>query len=59
MLLLSLDKVLEYGDVINLIQADEKNRVSAKDVPFFDNNAFREAIINAFVHNKWIDGNAL
>lgn len=58
-LLLSLDKVLEYGDVINLIQADEKNRVSArKDVPFFDNNAFREAIINAFVHNKWIDGNA-
>lgn len=24
----------------------------------FDQNAFREAIINAFVHNAWIDGNA-
>lgn len=21
-------------------------------------NAFREAIVNAFVHNKWVDGNA-
>ena len=28
------------------------------EVPLFDQNAFREAIINAFVHNVWIDGNA-
>lgn len=56
-LLLSLDKILEYGDVLNLIQTDEKNRiVERKDVPLFENKAFREAIINAFVHNKWIDG---
>lgn len=58
-ILLSLDKVLEYADVINIIQADESNRVvSRKDVSLFDKNAFMEAIINAFVHNKWVDGNA-
>ena len=58
-ILLALDKVLEYGDVINLIQADEKDRVvERKEVELFDAKAFREAIINAFVHNKWVDGNA-
>ncbi|MGN0893444.1 MAG: ATP-binding protein, partial [Succinivibrio sp.] len=55
----SLDKVLEYADVINIVQADESNRlVDRKEVQLFDNNAFREAIINAFVHNLWVDGNA-
>ncbi|MGI6680394.1 MAG: ATP-binding protein [Bdellovibrionota bacterium] len=58
-LLLSLDKVLEYGDVISLVQADEKNRkMMRNDVPLFNQNAYREAIINAFVHNLWVDGNA-
>jgi len=58
-LLNSLDKLIEYGDVINLLQTDERNRVvERKDIPLFDSRAFAEAIINAFVHNKWIDGNA-
>lgn len=58
-ILLSLDKVLEYADVINIIQADESKRIiSRKDVSLFDMSAFREAVINAFVHNKWIDGNS-
>ena len=40
------------------IQADETDRiVERKEVPLFDNDAFREAIINAFLHNKWVDGN--
>ncbi len=57
-LLYSLDEVLRYGDVLNLIQADERDRVvERKEVPLFDNEAFREAIINAFLHNKWVDGN--
>jgi len=57
-LLYSLDEVLRYGDVLNIIQADERNRVvERKDVPLFENDAFREAIINAFVHNKWVGGN--
>lgn len=58
-LLYSLDKVLEYGEVLNVPQADERNRkVVRKEVPLFDAEAFREAIINAFVHNLWITGNA-
>ena len=58
-ILLSLDKVLEYADVINIIQADESKRlVNRKDIALFEMNSFREAVINAFVHNKWIDGNA-
>ncbi|MEW4412461.1 RNA-binding domain-containing protein [Clostridium sp. AN503] len=57
--LISLDKILEYGDVLNIIQANEQNRiVERKEVPLFNPNAFREAIINAFVHNLWISGNA-
>ena len=58
-ILLSLDKVLEYADVINIIQADESRRMTTrKEVALFDATAFREAVINAFVHNKWVDGNA-
>lgn len=57
-LLYTLDEVLRYGDVLNIIQADENDRiVERKDVPLFDNKAFREAIINAVLHNLWTSGN--
>lgn len=57
-LLYSLDEVLRYGDVLNIIQADERDRVvERKEVPLFEDEAFREAVINAFVHNKWVSGN--
>lgn len=58
-LLLSLDKVLEYGEVLNVPQADERGRkVERKEVLLFDEEVFREAMINAFVHNQWTTGNA-
>lgn len=58
-LLLSLDKVLEYGEVLNVPQADERERkVERKEISLFNEDAFREAVINAFVHNQWITGNA-
>lgn len=54
-LLFSLDEVLNYGEVLNIPQADETHRVvERKEVMLFDSDAFREAIINAFVHNEWI-----
>ena len=57
-LLYTLDELLRYGDVLNIIQADERNRVvERKDVPLFDDKAFREAIINAVLHNAWVEGN--
>lgn len=44
-LLLSLDKVLEYGEILNVPQADERNRkVERKEVPLFNAEAFRERI---------------
>lgn len=58
-LLLSLDKVLEYGEILNVPQADEREcKVERKEVPLFDKDVYREAIINAFVHNAWTSGNA-
>lgn len=57
-LLYSLDELLRYGDVLNLIRTDETDRVvERKEVPLFDNKAFREAIINAVLHNLWVEGN--
>ena len=58
-LLLSLDKVLDFGDTLNIPQADERNRVvERKEVMLFNADAFREAVINAFVHNDWLNENS-
>lgn len=57
---MSLDKVLEYGEILNVSQADERERkVERKEVPLFNEDVYREAIINAFVYNAWTSGNAL
>lgn len=57
-LLYTLEDILRYGDVLNLIQADEKDRiVERKEVALLDSKAFREAVINAILHNKWVEGN--
>lgn len=58
-ILYTIDKVLEYLDVINILQADETNRVvERKEVSLFDSKALREAVLNAFIHNDWLDLNA-
>jgi ATP-dependent DNA helicase RecG len=58
-LLLSLDKVLDYGDTFNIPQADERHRVvTRKEISLFDANSYREAVINAFIHNDWRRNNA-
>ena len=45
-------------DELNLIQTDESERVVERpETPLFDSKAFREAIINAILHNLWISGN--
>jgi predicted HTH transcriptional regulator len=58
-LLLALEKVIDYGDTINVPQADERDRrVERKEVRLFNQNAFMEAVINAFQHNLWTSGSA-
>lgn len=44
-LLISFDKVLEYGDVLNIPQADERNRLSErKEVMLFDRGRFMKLL---------------
>ena len=31
--------------------------IEQNEIPLFDNKAFREAVINAVLHNKWVEGN--
>ena len=56
---MSLDMVLDFGDTLNIPQADERNRkVERKEVMLFNKQAFTEAVINAFVHNCWVNGDS-
>ena len=58
-ILLSLDRVLDFGDTLNIPQADERNRkVERKEVMLFNTDAFREAVVNAFAHNDWLHENS-
>lgn len=54
-ILYALDGIANYGkDVLNSVISSEEGRVlERKDVNLFDNDAYREAIINSFVHNYW------
>jgi len=53
-LLISLEKVLKYFEVINAVRSDlsQGQRV---DLTLFDFSSFREAWINACLHNRWIE----
>ena len=56
-LLYSLEGILRYGELINIPQTDERNRIAKrKKVPLFNQKAFREAAINACIHNNWLFG---
>ncbi len=59
-ILYALDAVANYGkDVLNVPIVNEKERVLERnDQYLFDNDAYREAIINSFVHNDWQSLNA-
>lgn len=57
-LLYSLYEVLNYGEILNIPQTDEKERImERKEISLFDFDVYREAIINAFLHNKWTNLN--
>ena len=54
----SFRKLMAYGDILNVMQADERNRFAErKEIPLFDAAVYREAVINALVHNDWLGGN--
>lgn len=50
--------IVNHGDVLNVIQSDETNRKEErKEIPLFDIKSYNEAIVNAVLHNKWVEGN--
>lgn len=57
-LLYSLYEVLNYGEILNIPQADENERImERKEILLFNFDVYREAVINAFLHNEWINLN--
>ena len=50
---------LYFLDSFNINVLDETNRVvERKDIPLFDAKCLREAVLNAFIHNDWVDLNS-
>ena len=57
-LLYSLYEVLNYGEILNIPQADEKERIMERnEISLFGFDVYREAVINAFLHNEWTNLN--
>ena len=58
-ILLTIDQILYFLESTNITRLDETNRVvERRDVPLFNSDCLREAILNAFIHNDWVDLNA-
>ncbi len=50
---------MNFGNLLNIPQVDEVNRQTTRiEVPLFNKDAYREAVINALLHNRWITNNA-
>jgi len=48
--------VPDDGKLQSISQADEGERKTVrKEIPLFSSLAFEETVINAFVHNHWLD----
>lgn len=57
-ILSSFYKLMTYGDVLNVMQSDERDRFAERsEVPLIDSVSYREAAVNALIHNDWTDGN--
>ena len=54
-ILYGLDQVCDYCLALDETYVDTSTLVR-KEIKLFDEDAFREAWINAVVHNKWVDG---
>ncbi len=54
----SFYKLMTFGDVLNVMQSDERDRFAERsEVALFDSVSYREAVVNALIHNDWTDGN--
>lgn len=55
----AIDRIRDFGTILNVPQADEVSReVTRRDVPLFNQSAYDEAVFNAFIHNDWMSMDA-
>lgn len=55
-LLVTIDQILNYLESFNIVMLDETNRiVERKDIPLFNSECLHEVILNAYIHNDWVD----
>ncbi len=58
-MLITMEQMSAYLESLNIVMTDETSRVyQRKDVPLFDTKCLKEALLNAFIHNDWVDLNA-
>lgn len=58
-ILITVDQILSHLESLNVTKLDERGRVvERKETPLFDSGCLREALLNAFIHNDWVDLNA-
>ena len=58
-ILITIDQIMTYIESFNITKLDETNRVLERsDIKLFDTDCLREALLNAFIHNDWVDLNA-
>ncbi len=58
-ILITIDQIMTYIESFNITKIDEENRfLERKDIRLFDSDCLREALLNAFIHNDWVDLNA-
>lgn len=55
-MLYTIDQIINHLESLNITFLDERNRVvERKDISLFDSDCLREALLNAFIHNDWLD----
>jgi len=58
-ILITIDQIMTYIDSFNITKLDETNRILKRnDIKLFDTDCLRETLLNAFIHNDWVDLNA-
>lgn len=57
--LITIDQIIMHLESFNITKLNENGRiVERNDISLFDSNCLREALLNAFIHNDWVDLNA-
>lgn len=58
-ILITIDQIILFLESLNITKLEESNRlVERREISLFNSSCLREAILNAFIHNDWVDLNS-